>query len=51
MANLTYKRANNIEKVLVDVETLIRAMENWFVYSGVSKSGQNRLWQNRFRRK
>lgn len=49
MANLTYQGANDIEKILVDIETLLISMENWFVYSGVSNSGQRRLWQNRFR--
>lgn len=24
-------------------------MEDWYVYSGVSRSGQPRLWQHRFR--
>ena len=24
-------------------------MEDWYVYSGVANSGQNRLWQHRFR--
>ena len=45
----TYEEANDIEKILVDIENLIISMGNWFVYSGVSRSGQNRLWQNRFR--
>lgn len=49
MANLTYQGANDIEQILVDIETLLISMENWFVYSGVSNSGQRRLWQNRFR--
>ena len=49
MVNLTYEQANDIEKILVDIENLLISMENWFVYSGVSNSGQRRLWQNRFR--
>ena len=49
MANLTYEQANDIEKILVDIEVLLISMENWFVYSGVANSGQNRVWQNRFR--
>lgn len=49
MANLTYQDANDIEKILVDIEHLLISMENWFVYSGVANSGQNRVWQNRFR--
>lgn len=49
MAYLTYQKANDIEKILVDIEVLLISMENWFVYSGVANSGQNRVWQNRFR--
>ena len=49
MSLLTYEQANDIEKILVDIETLVISMQNWFVYSGVSKSGQSRPWQNRFR--
>lgn len=50
MHKLTYEQANNIEKILVDIETLIFGIQGYFVYSGVSNSGQVRLWQNRFRR-
>ena len=47
---LTIEGANYIEKILVNIEELIKNMEQYFVYSGVSNSGQNRIWQNRFRR-
>lgn len=50
MQNLDYQKANDIEQILVDIESLINNMRNWFVYSGVSNSGQSRVWQNRFRR-
>lgn len=46
---MSYETANNIEKILVDIEKLIYSMKNYFVYSGVANSGQVRLWQNRFR--
>lgn len=48
--NLNYIKANDIEKILADIEDLIHGMEQYFVYSGVANSGQNRMWQNRFRR-
>lgn len=51
MESLTYEDANNIEKILVDIETLIYGMEQLFIYSGVANSGQPRIWQQRFRRK
>lgn len=49
MANLTYDKANDIEKMLIDIEMLIHGLENYQVFSGVSNSGQVRLYQNRFR--
>ena len=42
--------ANNIEKILYDIETLIISMEQVFIRSGVANCGQNRVWQQRFRR-
>lgn len=48
--NLNYAKANDIEKILADIEDLIHGMEQYFVYNGVANSGQNRMWQNRFRR-
>lgn len=51
MEMLTYEDANAIEKILVDIEDIIQNMEQVFVYSGVANSGQNRVWQQRFRRK
>lgn len=50
MSKLTYSQANDIEQILVDIEDLIYGMEQYLVYSGVANSGQNRMWQNRFRR-
>lgn len=48
---MTIEKANDIEKILNEIETLIHNMEQYFVYSGVAGSGQNRMWQQRFRRK
>ena len=48
---LTIEGANYIEKILANIEELIRNMEQVFVYSGVATSGQTRIWQQRFRRK
>lgn len=47
---LNYIQANNIEKILYDIDELLRAMSKTFVYSGVAGTGQNRIWQQRFRR-
>ena len=47
---LDYNGANTIEEILVNIETLIEGMRQTFVYSGVARAGQNRIWQQRFRR-
>ena len=44
-----YTYANNWEKILNEIYYLVFGMENYYVYSGVSNSGQTRFWQNRFR--
>ena len=49
MNKMTYQKANTIEKVLDEMFNRLWGMENWYVYSGVSRSGQPRLWQHRFR--
>lgn len=43
-------KANKIEKILAEINELIGNMLQTFVYSGVSGLGQNRVWQQRFRR-
>ncbi len=48
---ITIEKANAIEKILHEIDKLIKHMENNFIYSGVSMCGQNRVWQQRFRRK
>ena len=47
---MTYSKANQLEKVLAEINSLFNNMRNWFVYSGVANAGQSRVWQNRFRR-
>ena len=48
---MSYKRANNYEKILDEIYNMLISSQNYFVYSGVSNSGQGRMWQNRFRKK
>jgi len=48
---MTIERANEIEKIIHDIDVVLEALQNNFVYSGVCGSGQNRIWQQRFRRK
>jgi hypothetical protein len=45
-----FSHANNWEKILYEIDTMMLAMENNFIYSGVGRVGQRRLWQQRFRR-
>ena len=45
-----YNKANDIEKILNDLLSHIENMKKMFVYSGVARAGQNRIWQQRFRR-
>lgn len=47
---LTIEGANYLEKILANIEELIQGMEQVFVYTGVAGCGQNRIWQQRFRR-
>ena len=44
------QEANKIEKILKDIDWIIKGMEKSFVYTGVAGCGQNRIWQQRFRR-
>lgn len=44
-----YIKANNWEKILFEIYNMMYGMQDWYVYSGVSNSGQPRLWQHRFR--
>jgi hypothetical protein len=47
---LTVEGANYIEKILVDIDRLLVLMNRNFIHSNVAKLGQNRVWQQRFRR-
>lgn len=47
---LTIEGANYLEKILTNIEILIESMKKVFVYTGVAGCGQNRIWQQRFRR-
>ena len=44
-----YIKANNWEKILYEMYILMFGMRNWYVYGGVARGGQPRLWQHRFR--
>lgn len=48
---MNWQKANDIEKILYEIDNIIKYMENNFVYCGVARCGQSRLWQQRFRRK
>lgn len=43
--------ANDIERILWSIDNIIKGMENNFIKSGIARSGQKRLWQQRFIRK
>lgn len=47
--NFDWRKANNWERILNEMNSFMLGMRNWYVYSGVSNAGQSRLWQNRFR--
>jgi hypothetical protein len=47
---LSIEGANYLEKILVNIENIIISMEQVFIRSGVANCGQNRVWQQRFRR-
>lgn len=49
--NMDYKKANEFEKNLRDINYILYHMENNFIYSGIASCGQKRIWQQRFRRK
>ncbi len=51
LKRMTWQKANEIERILYELDYFIKCMENNFVYAGVCGAGQNRVWQQRFRRK
>lgn len=44
-----WRKANRWEQILNEIYNMMFGMEDWYVYSGVARSGQPRLWQHRFR--
>lgn len=48
--SINFTDVNNMEKILYDIEKLIVLLDKQYIYGGVFVSGQNRLWQQRFRR-
>ena len=51
MVNLDISEANDIERFFYNQIEIILGMAQNFVCSGVARSGQHRIWQQRFRRK
>lgn len=47
---INISKANAIERILEEMNKIIISMESEFIHSGVANAGQNRVWQNRFRR-
>ena len=47
---ITFQKANKIEKILFEIDKIISYMENNFIYCGVSNCGQDRIWQQQFRK-
>lgn len=48
---MTWQKANDIEKILYEIDKILKHMENNFIYCGVAGCGRNRVWQQRFRKK
>lgn len=44
-----WRKANRWEQILSEVYNMMFGMRNWYVYGGVARGGQPRLWQHRFR--
>lgn len=47
---MNFQKANEVEKILFDIDKMLEIMENNFIYCGISNCGQNRIWQQRFRK-
>ena len=48
LSPINIKKANEIEKILWSIDNIFSGMENNFIKSGISRSGQKRFWQQRF---
>lgn len=51
LEKLSINGANAIEQILYDMTDLIEKLRKNLIISGVAVCGQNRLWQQRFRRR
>lgn len=49
MNGMTIDRANDIEKLLFDINFVLEALQKNLIRSGVANCGQSRTWQYRFR--
>ena len=47
---MTIEKANDIEKILYEIDKILIDMENNLIYCGVAGCGQDRVWQQRFRK-
>ena len=47
---MTIYKANDIEKIMYDIDKILIHMCNNFIYCGITESAQSRLWQKRFRK-
>ena len=50
LKKMTYQKANNIEKILNELNNFYESMVNSYVRCGVARMGQSRVWQQRFRK-
>jgi hypothetical protein len=49
MNGMTIERANNIEKIIFDINFVLEALQKNLIRSGVANCGQARMWQYRYR--
>lgn len=47
---MTIDKANDVERILYEIDKILSDMENNFVYCGIADCGQDRVWQQRFRK-
>lgn len=47
---MTIEKANDIEKILFEIDKILADMENNLIYCGVAGCGQDGVWQQRFRK-
>lgn len=49
MNGMTIERANDIEKIIFDINFVLEALQKNLIRSGVATCGQSRMWQQRYR--